>query len=66
MTFLTAMSPDQMISTLGFPIACVVALAWYIVTIQSKLLETINKNTEALNDLREVIYLNHKKKEEET
>lgn len=49
------MTPDQMISTLGFPIACVVALAWYIVTIQSKLLETIAKNTEALNDLREAI-----------
>lgn len=49
------MTPDQMISTLGFPIACVVALAWYIVTIQAKLLETIAKNTEALNDLREAI-----------
>lgn len=49
------MTPDQMISTLGFPIACVVALAWYIVTIQAKLLETIAKNTEAINDLREAI-----------
>ena len=49
------MSVDQMISTLGFPIVCVVALAWYIVTIQAKLLETIAKNTEALNDLREAI-----------
>jgi len=49
------MTPDQMISTLGFPIACVVALAWYIVTIQAKLLETIAKNTEAINDLRELI-----------
>lgn len=49
------MTLDQMISTLGFPIVCVVALAWYIVTIQSKLLETIAKNTEALNDLREAI-----------
>ena len=49
------MTPDQMISTLGFPIACVVALAWYIVAIQAKLLETIAKNTEALNDLREAI-----------
>ena len=49
------MTPDQIISTLGFPIACVVALAWYIVTIQAKLLETIAKNTEAINDLREAI-----------
>lgn len=49
------MPVDQMISTLGFPIVCVVALAWYIVTIQAKLLETIAKNTEALNDLREAI-----------
>lgn len=49
------MTPDQMISTLGFPIACVVALAWYIITIQAKLLETIAKNTEALNDLRVAI-----------
>ena len=49
------MTPDQMISTLGFPIACVVALAWYIITIQAKLLETIAKNTEAINDLREAI-----------
>lgn len=49
------MTPDQMISTLGFPIACVVALAWYIVTIQARLLDTITKNTEAINDLREAI-----------
>lgn len=49
------MTPDQIISTLGFPIACVVALAWYIVTIQAKLLDTIAKNTEAINDLREAI-----------
>lgn len=49
------MTPDQIISTLGFPIACVVALAWYIVTIQAKLLDTIAKNTEAINDLRDAI-----------
>lgn len=46
------MDAANLISTLGFPIACVVAMAWYIVTIQKQLLETIAKNTEAINDLR--------------
>lgn len=46
------MPAEQIISTLGFPIACVVGMAWYIVTVQKQLLDTIAKNTEAINDLR--------------
>ena len=57
------MHAEQLISTLGFPIACVVAMAWYIVTIQRQLLDTIAKNTEAINDLR--ISLSEKSKKEE-
>ena len=59
------MTPDQMISTLGFPIACVVALGWYIVTIQAKLMETIAKNTEAINDLRDAIAVSRAMNEKE-
>ena len=57
------MPAEQLISTLGFPIACVVAMAWYIVTIQRLLLDTNAKNTEAINDLR--IALSEKSKKEE-
>lgn len=56
------MPAEQLISTLGFPIACVIAMAWYIVTIQRQLLDTIAKNTEAINDLRSA--LSNSKKEE--
>ena len=57
------MPVEQLISTLGFPIACVIGMAWYIVTVQKQLLETIAKNTEAINDLR--IALSEKSKKEE-
>lgn len=47
--FITLVS--NLVSNLGFPIACCVALFYYINTTQKELVETINKNTSAMEKL---------------
>lgn len=44
-----------LISNLGFPIACVVALSYYIVTTQKGLQNSIDRNNIILSELKELI-----------
>lgn len=41
----------QIISSVGFPIAMCGALCWYIYTVQNKLQELVQHNTEAIREL---------------
>lgn len=41
----------QIISNIGFPIACVIGLAWFYVKDKDKTNAIIEKNTEAINTL---------------
>lgn len=41
----------QIVSSVGFPIAMCGALCWYIYTVQNKLQELVQHNTEAIREL---------------
>lgn len=52
----------QMITNLGFPIACVIALAWYsknttdkIITLTEKVTDALVSSTSAIEEVKEVL-----------
>lgn len=58
----------QLITNLGFPIACVIALAWYSKTTTDKILvltqqvtDALVKSTAAIEDIKEVLKATVKK-----
>lgn len=55
----------QIVSSVGFPIAMCGALCWYIYTVQNKLQELVQHNTEAIRELILKLDKLEDKKEEE-
>ena len=58
----------SLITNLGFPIACVIALAWYakattdkILTLTQQVTEALVKSTNAIEDIKEVIKKSYEK-----
>lgn len=45
----------QIISTVGFPIACVLGMAWYINTTHKEMTDAINNSTKAIEYLSKII-----------
>lgn len=41
----------QIINNVGFPIACVIGMGFYIYKVQSKMMEIVQNNTKAIENL---------------
>lgn len=41
----------QIINNVGFPIACVIGMGFYIYKVQTKMMETVDNNTKAIEKL---------------
>lgn len=53
---------SEMITSLGFPIACVIALAWYskgttdkVITLTEKVTEALVSSTNAVEEIKDVV-----------